>query len=213
MVLDGQTEGKVERVGAVVEGSLPDVEPTRSDGPEAGAQDVGPQVGRRRILRRSARQAPPAKRRRRKGFGILRGLGRLWIPLVILAVLAGGGFAVSKLRSVFGSEQHVAYSDTRTEAAKPIDPKYMRYEIFGAPGTVATISYFGSEGSPEKLVGVSLPWSVEFPISTAASVGSIAAQGDSGSIGCRIIVDGEVKSEKVVEHEVSSFTSCLLKAA
>jgi hypothetical protein len=89
----------------------------------------------------------------------------------------------------------------------------MRYEVFGAPGTVATISYFGANGSPEKVDPVSLPWSVEFPITTAASVGSIAAQGDTDTIGCRILVGGEVKAEKVVHHEVSSFTSCLLKAA
>ena len=43
-------------------------------------------------------------------------------------------------------------------------------------------------------------------------IGSIAAQGNSDSIGCRILVDGVVKDEKVT-HEVSAFTSCLLKAA
>ena len=64
-------------------------------------------------------------------FGILKTLKRLWIPLVILAVIAAGGFAVSKLRSVFGTEQHIPYSDTQAEDAKPIDPKYMRYEISG----------------------------------------------------------------------------------
>ena len=144
---------------------------------------------------------------------IAKPLMRLWIPFVILAVVAAGGFAVSKLRSVFGSDQRIPYSDTKTDGGKPIDPKYMRYEIFGAPGTVATISYFGSNGSPEKVEGVPLPWSVEFPITTAASVGSIAAQGDSDTIGCRILVAGEVKAEKIVNHEVSSFTSCVLKAA
>ena len=144
---------------------------------------------------------------------VVKPLMRLWIPFVILAVIAGGGFAVSKLRSVFGSEQRIPYSDTKPDDGKPIDPKYLRYEIFGAPGTVATISYFGADGSPEKVEGVLLPWSVEFPITTAASVGSIAAEGDTGTIGCRILVGGEVKAEKIVNHEVSSFTSCLLKAA
>ena len=38
------------------------------------------------------------------------------------------------------------------------------------------------------------------------------AQGDGASIGCRIMVDGEVKAEKIT-HEVSAFTFCLLKAA
>lgn len=140
-------------------------------------------------------------------------LQRLWIPLVILLVIAAGGFAVSRLRTVFGSDHRVPYSDTRRDDGKPLDPKYLRYEVFGAPGTTATISYFGADGSPEKLDNVTLPWSLEFPITTAASVGSIAAQGDTDTIGCRILVGGVIKAEKIVNHEVSSFTSCLLKAA
>jgi hypothetical protein len=46
----------------------------------------------------------------------------------------------------------------------------------------------------------------------ATAVGSIAAQGDSDSIGCRIMVDGEVKAERI-SNEVNAFTFCLLKAA
>jgi hypothetical protein len=200
-------------VGAVVEGSLPDVEPARSDGATGGTPDAGQPAGRRGIGRRSPRQpSSPVKRRRRK-FGILSGLKRLWIPLVILAVIGAGGFAVSKLRSVFGTEEHLSYSDTQPEDTKPIDPKHMRYEIFGPPGTVAMISYFGANGDPEKLKAVSLPWSVEFPITTAASVGSVAAQGNSGSLSCRISVDGEIKTEKTAHHEISTFVSCILKAA
>jgi hypothetical protein len=55
-----------------------------------------------------------------------------------------------------------------------------------------------------------LPWSVEFASTEATAVGSIVAQGDSDSIGCRILVDGEVKAEQI-SNEVSAFTSCLLK--
>ena len=40
----------------------------------------------------------------------------------------------------------------------------------------------------------------------------VLAQGDSDSIGCRILVDGVVKAEKIT-HEVNAFTFCLLKAA
>ncbi|SIJ15656.1 MmpS family protein [Mycobacteroides abscessus subsp. abscessus] len=57
-----------------------------------------------------------------------------------------------------------------------------------------------------------LPWSVKFEIGKTTAVGSIMAQGDGSSIGCRIIVDDEVKSEKVT-NQTNAFTSCLLKAA
>lgn len=119
---------------------------------------------------------------------------------------------MSRLHSIFGSEQSLPYGDTRTEAAKPFNPKHLTYEIFGPPGTVAQISYFDSNGDPKFIEGISLPWTLDFPISAAAGIGSIAAQGDSDSIGCRILVDGVVKAEKTT-NEVSAFASCMLKAA
>ena len=142
---------------------------------------------------------------------ILRVLRRLWIPVVVLAVIGAGGLTVSRLHGIFGSENRPSYGDTKVDTT-PSNPKHLRYEIFGPPGTAADISYFDSNGDPQHLDGVNLPWSLEFAITAAASIGSIAAQGDSDSIGCRIIVDGVVKAEKIT-HEVSAFTSCLLKAA
>ena len=62
------------------------------------------------------------------------------------------------------------------------------------------------------LRGRRLPWSLEFAITAATAVGNVIAQGDSDSIGCRILVDGVVKAEKTA-HEVNAFTFCLLKAA
>ena len=119
---------------------------------------------------------------------------------------------MSRLHGIFGSEKRPSYADTRIDNTKPSNPTHLRYEVFGPPGTVADISSFGDTGDPQHVDGVSLPWSLEFAITGAASIGSIAAQGDSDSIGCRIMVDGVVKAEKVT-HEVSAFTSCLLKAA
>lgn len=198
---------------AVIKGNLPDVDPVVSDADTAGDCDTGEQPRRR--LDRFGRGRQTASRMRRRGLGsaIVRTLGRLWIPLVILAVIGAGGFTVSKLHGIFGSDQTISYGDTRIEETKPFNPKPLRYEVFGPPGTLADISYFDGAGEPQSVDGASLPWSVEFPITAATGIGSIAAQGDSDSIGCRIVVDGVVKEEKIVTHEVSSFTSCLLKAA
>ncbi len=43
-------------------------------------------------------------------------------------------------------------------------------------------------------------------------MGSIVAQGDSDSVGCRFVVDGVVKAATIA-HEVDTPTVCLLKAA
>jgi nitrate reductase NapE component len=212
------------RVGVVVEGSVRDFERdferARSDVATAGSQDVSQRSGRRRNLLRRAHQpstTPRAqgesgKSRRNSGSVIFRVLKRVWIPLVVLVVIGAGGFTVSRLHGIFGAENRLPYADSKVDDNKPFNPKHLRYEIFGPPGTVADVSYFGDKGDPEHADGVSLPWSLEFPITTAAGIGSIAAQGNNDSIGCRILVDGVVKDEKIT-HEVSAFVSCLLKAA
>jgi hypothetical protein len=54
---------------------------------------------------------------------------------------------------------------------------------------------------------------LDFALSATSAVGSVVAQGDTDSIGCRILVDGEVKTEKSSNNQVNAFTSCLLKSA
>jgi len=129
----------------------------------------------------------------------------------VLVVIGAGGFTVSRLHGIFGSERRPSYADTQVNDSKPFNPKRLTYEIFGSPGSVATISYFDIDGEPRFVHGASLPWSLQFAI-TSTTVGSVVAQSDGDSIGCRILVDDEVKAEKV-STEVNAFTSCLLKAA
>lgn len=138
----------------------------------------------------------------------------MWIPLLILAVVAAGGFTVSRLHTIFGSEKRPTYADTQSDAGttKTYNPKKLVYEVFGAPGTVADISYFDVDGTPKLVKNVTLPWSLENDISKATAFGNLMAQGDSDSIGCRILVQGEVRVEKV-SNEVNAFTSCTLQAA
>lgn len=149
------------------------------------------------------------------GGGDLRSLGilkRAWIPLLVLVVIGAGGFTMSRLHGIFGSEKRPTYADTKINDTKPYNPKHLTYEVFGPPGTVATISYFDVNGEPKHVDGARLPWSLQFEITTATTGGTIVAQGDSDSIGCRIMVDDEVKAEKI-SNQVNAFTSCLLKSA
>lgn len=119
---------------------------------------------------------------------------------------------MARLHGVFGSDKRPSYADTQMNDTPPFDAKHLTYEIFGPPGTVADISYFDANADPRRVEGAHLPWSLTFATSQATAVGSIVAQGDSDSIGCRIVVDGVVKAERIT-HEVSAFTFCVLKAA
>jgi hypothetical protein len=154
----------------------------------------------------------PGRGARQRGLTIFGVLRRLWIPLLVLVVIAAGGFAVSRLHGIFGSEKRPSYADTNIADTKPFNPKHLTYEVFGAPGTVASISYFDVNAEPQHIKGASLPWSLDFAITETSAVGSVVAQGDSDDIGCRIIVDGEVKTERT-SNQVNAFTSCLLKSA
>jgi hypothetical protein len=139
-------------------------------------------------------------------------LKRLWIPLLILLVVVAGGFTVSRLHGMFGNQNRPVYEDTDVADSQNFDPKFLTYEVFGPPGTVADISYFDVDAEPQYIEGVPLPWSEQFEITGAGGVGNIVAQGTSDTIGCRIIVDGEVKAE-TIRDGVSAFTYCMLKAA
>jgi Mycobacterium membrane protein len=142
---------------------------------------------------------------------ILRVLKRAWIPLVVLVVAGAGAFTVSRLHGIFGSDDRPAYSDTQADT-QPYNPKHMTYEVFGPPGTVASISYFDVNSIPTFIENANLPWSVEFEIGDTTAMGSVLAQGDSDSIGCRILVDDQVRTEKI-KQQFNAFTSCQLTAA
>jgi hypothetical protein len=124
-----------------------------------------------------------------------------------VAVIGAGGLTVARLHNVFGSEKGRAYADSQSNVSARFDPKHLTYEVFGPPGTVATISYFDANADPQKVEGARLPWSLTFTTTAQTAVQKVVAQGDGDSIGCRILIDGVVKAEKIT-NAVSAFGSC-----
>ena len=51
---------------------------------------------------------------------------------------------------------------------------------------------------------------MEFASTQATALQGVSAQGTGDSIGCRILVDGVVKAQKIT-YEASAFVSCKLK--
>ena len=117
-----------------------------------------------------------------------------------------------RLHNVFGSEKGRAYADSQANVSARFDPQHLTYEIFGPPGTVATISYFDANGDPQRVEGARLPWSLTFATTAQTAVQKVVAQGDGDSLGCRLLIDGVVKAERT-KDEVSAFVSCALKDA
>lgn len=69
-------------------------------------------------------------------FGVAK---RFWIPMVIVIVVAVAAVTVSRLHSVFGSHQH-APDTGNLDPIIAFYPKHVLYEVFGPPGTVASIN-------------------------------------------------------------------------
>ena len=91
-------------------------------------------------------------------------------------------------------------------------PKSVVYEVFGPVGTVADISYFDVNSDPHRVDRARLPWFLQITANVPAVMGNVVAQGDSNSIGCRIVVNGQVKAERI-SNEVNAYTHCLVKCA
>jgi Mycobacterium membrane protein len=141
-------------------------------------------------------------------YGVLK---RVWLPLIIVAVVAVGGFMVYRVRGYFGAHGNggnsVVFEDT-----KPFNPKVVVYEIFSPNGTVADINYLDLDADPQRVDSARLPWSLTLSTTDPAVSPNIVAQGHSDTIGCRITVDGVVKDERI-SNGVNAQTFCLVKSA
>ncbi|GJO56092.1 putative membrane protein mmpS4 [Mycobacterium marinum] len=145
-------------------------------------------------------------------ISVLNALKRTWIALVILAVVVIAAFSVNRLRSYFGIHDDRPLTSGVSDDIKPFNPKHVVYEVFGPPGTVANINYLDIEAQPQRVSGVTLPWRLAVTTTLPSVSVNVVAQGDTDQIGCRIIVNGEVKDERS-ENEVNAQTFCLVKSA
>ena len=141
----------------------------------------------------------------------MRGLvGRAWIPLVLVVVLAVSGLVVMRLHKVFGSQDLNANAGAGIEIVQ-FNPKIVVYDVLGPAGTSARIDYFDADANTHE-VNAALPWSTTISTTLPAMSANIMVQSDSDHIGCRITVDGTVREEKSTDG-VNAQTFCLVKSA
>jgi hypothetical protein len=143
---------------------------------------------------------------------MLRILKRVWLPLLIVVVVTVGGLAAYRIRGLFGAEKPSSAADSSSKDAKPFNPKVLQYQVYGAPGSVADVNYFDEDAQPTRVDGVQLPWSFTIVSTLPSLTGNIVAQGNGGQIGCRIIVNGELKMERS-SSERDAYTYCIVKSA
>jgi hypothetical protein len=139
-------------------------------------------------------------------------LKRVWLPLVAVVVIGVAGFTVDRIRGVFASEPPLT---TRVEFAndpEPFDPKVLTYEVFGPEGAAVDVNYVDLAGEPQRVDGATLPWSITLQTTDPSAAAHIVAQGSTDFLGCRVIVDGEVKDERS-STGTNVQTFCIVKSA
>jgi hypothetical protein len=144
-------------------------------------------------------------------LSIGRQLSQRWTLVVAVVVLVVAGFAVYRLHGVFASQDVTSTPSGSDNDIVPFNPKHVVMEVFGPPGTVATITYLDVNAQPQRADDVTLPWAYDTTTTQPAVFVNVQAQGDSDSIGCRIKIDDAVKDERSVNN-LNAYTFCLDKS-
>ncbi|QZA08609.1 MmpS family protein [Mycolicibacter heraklionensis] len=134
-----------------------------------------------------------------------------WMVLVAVAVVGIAAFAVYRLHGIFGSGDTTSTKSDKADEIVPFNPKDVVYEVFGAPGAVATINYLDVNAAPQQIIDAPLPWRYQATTTEPAVIADLRAQGNGDTLGCRIVIDGELKDERTV-NAVSAYTFCLDKS-
>ena len=134
-----------------------------------------------------------------------------WLPLLIVAVVVVGGFAVTRVKSFFGANDTGALTTPRLDDSKPFKPKIVKYEVFGSARR-ANVNYLDLSAQPQRLDGAPLPWVLTLSTTAPSVFPTLSAQSDGDILGCRITVDNEVKDEKTSDG-VHALTFCMVKSA
>lgn len=141
---------------------------------------------------------------------MMRLLGRVWLPVLIVTAVGAGVVAVAQLRTVFGAHP-VVVTDISSDNAEDFNPKFVTYEVFGS-GSSAVINYMDLEGKPQRVASAALPWTLTLETTLPSVMPNILAQSDGDSISCRVTVDDEIKQERTATG-VNAETFCFVKAA
>src|ERR1700741_5089065 len=163
----------------------------------------------------AGKQVAP-KRAKKKGL-----LGRFWLVLTIVAVVALSGFVVYRLHDVFGVHSGSFGGGTSGEVLDQFNAKTITLEVWGSPGSTATINYLDENSHPQQALNVPLPWNTVLKSTKPGIPANLIAQGDGSWIACQFVVDNHDGRGAVIKganhsptnETVNAFVYCLDKSA
>ena len=146
---------------------------------------------------------------KRKGS---KSLGGLWLPTVVLVVIASVGYGVTTVRRMSEAISSPPVTSSIPATVVQINPKNVTYEVFGTLDGGGKVAYADLNAQPVEVTVTSLPWSHSEITMTPSATLSLVAQVDGPLLGCRIIVNGEVRDEHSISHEGAA-VACTVTAA
>ncbi|WP_218162018.1 MmpS family transport accessory protein [Mycobacterium malmoense] len=138
---------------------------------------------------------------------------RVWMPLLLVVVIALGAYTVVRIRDTFGAHGAVTGGEGNADNTKPFNPKHITYEITGAPSGTVNVNYLDENGQPHLVDAAPLPWSFTIVTTLPSMSANIVAQGstDVDALRCRVIVDGQVRDDRKT-NDYQPFIYCLVKS-
>ncbi|TXI52030.1 MAG: hypothetical protein E6Q54_19325 [Mycolicibacter arupensis] len=137
-------------------------------------------------------------------------LARVWMPLVAVVALSLGALSMWKVHQMSAPEPVLTVNPP--QAPEQFNPKKLTYEVFGAAGDSALISYVDISGHPHTVEPDSLPWNYDESTMLSVVSGSISVQVHGDFVGCRILVDDVIRDEHTNTHANADIT-CRVKSA
>jgi hypothetical protein len=141
---------------------------------------------------------------------VFRVFKKIWIPLLLVVVVALGAYAIDRIRSTGHQGPNSAEGSGITEN---FNPKHITYEITGSGGT-ANLNYLDENGQPHLIENTPLPWSFTIVTTLPSMSANIMAQGDRNThdLGCRVTVDGKTRDDRASTDTIKPFIYCLVKS-
>lgn len=161
-----------------------------------------------------------ATQRARRG-GLRSLVTRFWLIFTVIAVVALSGFVVHRLHGIFGVHSGSFGGGSSGDVIDQFNPKTITLEVWGAPGSMATINYLDENSHPQQALNVPLPWKTELKSTKPGIPANLVAQGTGSWIACRFLVNNNDGRGDVIkapnhsppEQSVNAFVYCLDKSA
>ena len=139
-------------------------------------------------------------------------LKRFWVAIMVAAAVLAAAAVVGRLRTFFDSDKPYIGASLPADEIKPTNTKRVTYEIVGPATATGRVSYLDVNGKTIQDSFTSLPWSVTVSTTDPGVLANVVAQGDTATLGCRILVDDKLKVEDFAEgRDAQAF--CLDKTA